>query len=51
MTDSSIAPRSLPLTDLSEDEQAFREVVRDFAKDDCRLSSSRWTTRPRSLAP
>jgi short-chain 2-methylacyl-CoA dehydrogenase len=32
MTDIAAAPRSLPLTDLSDDENAFREVVRDFAR-------------------
>src|SRR5512144_2948827 len=29
-------PRSLPLTDLSEDEKGFREVVRDFAEEKIR---------------
>ena len=28
--------RSLPLTDLSQDEKAFREVVRDFAEEKVR---------------
>src|SRR5512133_1086942 len=28
--------RSLPLTDLSEDEKSFREVVRDFAEEKVR---------------
>ena len=28
--------RSLPLTDISEDEKAFREVVRDFAEEKVR---------------
>jgi alkylation response protein AidB-like acyl-CoA dehydrogenase len=32
MTDAQNMPRSLPLTDLSDDEMAFREVVRDFAQ-------------------
>jgi short-chain 2-methylacyl-CoA dehydrogenase len=32
MSDARTAPRSLPLTDLSEDERAFRQVVRDFAE-------------------
>ena len=32
MSDPRAAQRSLPLTDLSEDEQAFRQVVREFAE-------------------
>jgi alkylation response protein AidB-like acyl-CoA dehydrogenase len=32
MSDMEAVPRSLPLTDLSEDEEAFRELVRDFAR-------------------
>ncbi len=32
MTDHAAVPRSLPLTDLSDDEEAFREVVQDFAR-------------------
>ena len=32
MSDPRPAYRSLPLTDLGEDEQAFRQVVRDFAE-------------------
>ena len=37
MADTAIIPRSLPLTDLSEDE-AFRDVVRDFADEGCARS-------------
>jgi len=33
MPDAAIAPRSLPLTDLSEDERMFRDQVRQFAED------------------
>ncbi len=32
MTETMTAPRSLPLSDLSEEEQLFREQVRDFAE-------------------
>jgi len=32
MSEAGSARRSLPLTDLDEDEQAFRQVVRDFAE-------------------
>jgi butyryl-CoA dehydrogenase/short/branched chain acyl-CoA dehydrogenase len=33
MAETLIAPRSLPLSDLSEDEQGFRQVVREFANE------------------
>jgi short-chain 2-methylacyl-CoA dehydrogenase len=33
MADSPTAHRSLPLTDLSEDERTFRQVVREFAEE------------------
>jgi short-chain 2-methylacyl-CoA dehydrogenase len=33
MADSPTAHRSLPLTDLSEDERSFRQVVREFAEE------------------
>ena len=33
MTEALIAPRSLPLTDLSEDERLFRDQVRQFAEE------------------
>jgi butyryl-CoA dehydrogenase/short/branched chain acyl-CoA dehydrogenase len=33
MADAPIAHRSLPLTDLSEDERTFRQVVREFAEE------------------
>ncbi len=36
MADSMSEYRSLPLTDLSEDERVFREVVRDFAEEKIR---------------
>jgi len=36
VSDTLTAHRSLPLTDLSEDEQAFRQVVRDFAEEKVR---------------
>ena len=32
MTETAIASRSLPLTDLSEDEKSFRDAVREFAE-------------------
>jgi alkylation response protein AidB-like acyl-CoA dehydrogenase len=41
MTDTLAAQRSLPLTDLSEDEQSFRSVVRDFAEEKLRPLVSR----------
>ncbi|HEX6737961.1 MAG TPA: acyl-CoA dehydrogenase [Vicinamibacteria bacterium] len=36
MTDTLTAPRSLPLTDLSEDERMFRDQVRQFAEGEVR---------------
>jgi len=36
MADTVSAPRSLPLTDLSEDERMFRDQVRQFAEDEVR---------------
>jgi short-chain 2-methylacyl-CoA dehydrogenase len=36
MTETLTAARSLPLTDLSEDERMFREQVRQFAEDEVR---------------
>jgi len=36
MPETLAARRSLPLTDLSEDEQAFRQVVREFAEEKVR---------------
>src|SRR4029450_1217620 len=36
MPETLTAPRSLPLTDLSEDERMFREQVRDFAEHEVR---------------
>jgi len=36
MTQSEGVPRSLPLTDLSEDERSFRELVSDFAEKEVR---------------
>ena len=33
MTDAPTAQRSLPLTDLSEDEKMFRDQVRQFAEE------------------
>jgi butyryl-CoA dehydrogenase/short/branched chain acyl-CoA dehydrogenase len=36
MSDVASAPRSLPLTDLSEDERLFREQVRQFAEEKVR---------------
>src|SRR5262245_10027720 len=33
MAETLSAPRSLPLTDLSEDERLFRDAVRDFAQE------------------
>ena len=33
MTETLTARRSLPLTDLGEDERMFRDAVRDFAED------------------
>ncbi len=33
MTETLTAPRSLPLTDLSEDERMFRDMVRQFAEE------------------
>jgi len=33
MPETASAPRSLPLTDLSDDEKSFRELVRDFAEE------------------
>ena len=41
MTDTLAAQRSLPLTDLSEEEQSFRSVVRDFAEEKLRPLVSR----------
>ena len=41
MTETLAAHRSLPLTDLSEDEQSFRSVVRDFAEEKLRPLVSR----------
>jgi len=41
MTDTLAAHRSLPLTDLSEDERSFRSVVRDFAEEKLRPLVSR----------
>jgi alkylation response protein AidB-like acyl-CoA dehydrogenase len=32
MTERAAVTRSLPLTDFSDDEEAFREAVRDFAR-------------------
>ena len=36
MPDTLTAPRSLPLTELSEDERMFRDMVRDFAEREVR---------------
>ena len=36
MTETATPVRSLPLTDLSEDERLFREMVRQFAEDEVR---------------
>ena len=41
MTETLAAHRSLPLTDLSEDEQSFRSVIRDFAEEKLRPLVSR----------
>jgi len=41
MTETLAAHRSLPLTDLSEDEHSFRSVVRDFAEEKLRPLVSR----------
>ncbi|HET8646731.1 MAG TPA: acyl-CoA dehydrogenase family protein, partial [Vicinamibacteria bacterium] len=36
MAETIADPRSLPLTSLSEDEQMFRDMVRDFAEKELR---------------
>ena len=52
MTDTLTAQRSLPLTDLSEDERMFRDQVRQFAEERVRPAGRRrWTRRRRSRAP
>jgi butyryl-CoA dehydrogenase/short/branched chain acyl-CoA dehydrogenase len=52
MSDTAIAHRSLPLTDLSEDERLFRDQVRQFADERIRPHVSRMDAEaamPRSL--
>jgi butyryl-CoA dehydrogenase/short/branched chain acyl-CoA dehydrogenase len=52
MTDTLTAARSLPLTDLSEEERGFRDVVRQFAEERIRPLVSRMDSEaaiPRAL--
>ncbi len=52
MAETAVAHRSLPLTDLSEDEQMFRDQVRQFAEDRVRPLVSKMDKEaqiPRSL--